>query len=265
MKKMIFSKMDDFEEKLFDFKIMFAYHSGKIENNNISYHDTRDIFDAGRVVSYTGDLKTLYEIQNQKTCYEYLKPFILERKPLDISFIKTVHYKLTKGTYDEYRYNVNKERPGEFKKHDYVTGVHEVGTYPEEVETELIELLNEINDESIDNYFLAGVYFHAMFENIHPFADGNGRVGRTLMNYYFMIHDIAPVIIYDENKMEYYRSLEMFDIEENLDDLLEFVEEQQSKTWSKKRKQERKNSLYDFQEGYSEGEDNQEDQGWCIE
>lgn len=227
-----FQTMNDFEKYLFDFKILFAFHSGKIENPNITYHDTRDIFDSGRVVGYSGNLKTLYEIENQKTCYEFLKPFILEKKALDIDFIKKIHYKLTKGTYDEYHYNVNLERPGTFKLHDYVTGIHEVGSTPENIETDLLNLIEEINDSSIQDYFTAGIYFHAAFENIHPFANGNGRVGRTLMNYYFMIHDIAPVIIYNQDKDKYYAALEQFDTQENLSFLLSFIEKEQQKTWT---------------------------------
>ena len=233
MKEMKFETMEDFEKQLYDFKILFAYHSGKIENEKITFHNTRDIFDSGRVIGYTGDLKTLFEIENQKTCYEFLKPYILKKQPLDIDFIKKVHYKLTKGTYDEYRYNVNQERPGEFKKHDYVTGIHEVGSYPEDVEQDLIDLLNEVNDKDFHDYFLGGIYFHALFENIHPFADGNGRTGRTLMNYYFMIHNIAPVIIYNEDKEMYYKALEIYDTKEELRPLLKFIEDQQEKTWSR--------------------------------
>lgn len=126
---------------------------------------------------------------------------------MDLEFIKKVHYKLTRGTYDEYRYNVNKERAGEFKKHGYVTGINEVWSYPHEVESDLNDLLEEINSYKGNDYFTVEVYFHAMYENIHPFADGNGRVGRTLMNYYFMIHDIAPVVIYNDDRKEYYHAL----------------------------------------------------------
>ena len=72
-----------------------------------------------------------------------------------------------------------------------------------------------------------------MFENIHAFADGNGRVGRTLMNYYFMIHEIAPVIIYDEDKKQYYQALEAFDQNDTLKPLKQLILQQQKKTWER--------------------------------
>ena len=74
-----------------------------------------------------------------------------------------------------------------------------MGYAPEEVEeaiSELVEELAEIGDKA--NILKAAAYFHARFEYIHPFADGNGRVGRTLLNYFLMTHGEPPVIIYDE-------------------------------------------------------------------
>lgn len=234
MKNIHIKTIKDLDDLLYDFKILFSYHSGKIENERITYHDTRDIFENGTVKGYTGDLKTLMEIQNQKVCFDYLKPYIIEKKEIDIDLVKKVHYLLTKGTYDDFRYNVRHERPGDFKKHDYITGVNEVGSYPEDVEHDLEELLEEIRTTSEDQAFVAGIYFHARFENIHPFADGNGRVGRTLMNYYFMIHDISPVVIHNEFRQLYYEALEKYDLEEDLKPLKEFIEFEQEKTWNKK-------------------------------
>lgn len=240
------NSIEDLEKSLYDFKILFAFHSNKIENNKIDFLDTRDIFEKGSVTGYTGDLRTLKTIENQVHCYNYLKAFIVDKKSLDIEFIKKIHYKLTRGTYDEVRYNVKEEKPGEFKKHDYITGVNEVGSSPENVEQDLMELLEEVNGYQGNDYFTVGVYLHAMFENIHPFADGNGRVGRTLMNYYFMIHNIAPVVIYNEDKKLYYEALEKFDSEDSdLEPLKKFIEYEQEKTWNKA-KDSKKGGLSNF-------------------
>lgn len=236
VKHMSFCSLEEIDTRLYDFKILFAYHSNKIENERIDFHDTRDIFEKGSVTGYTGDLRTLFEIENQVHCYNYIKPLIVEKKDLNMECIKKIHYKLMKGTYDDIRYHERQERPGEFKKHDYVTGKHEVGSYPHEVTSDVQELLKEIKAYQGTDYFTVGVYLHAMFEHIHPFADNNGRAGRTLMNYYFMIHDIAPVIIYNEDKPAYYQALEAFDQEDSsLAPLKSFVEAEQAKTWSKKK------------------------------
>ena len=65
--------VEDLDYYLDNFRILFAYNSNHIENPNTTYHDTREIFEHSSVSSYTGDLRTLFEIQNQKECYEFLK------------------------------------------------------------------------------------------------------------------------------------------------------------------------------------------------
>ena len=223
----------DLDLRLDSFRILFAFNSGKIENPEITYHDTREIFENGKIAGYTGNPRTLFEQQNQKTCYAFLCEKIVGREKLSIQLIKEVKRVLAEGTYDEKQYIVNGERPGEFKKHDYVTGVNEVGSYPDEVEHDLSELIDEVNAIGAKNPLKAGAYFHARFENIHPFADGNGRVGRTLLNYWLMINDYPPMIIYDEDKGVYYLALQQFDETEDLDMFADFIREQTVKTWTR--------------------------------
>ena len=141
------------------------------------------------------------------------------------------------GTYDDRRFFEHGERPGMFKKNDFVVGKNEVGSMPEEVEADLSELLEEIADVSIltkpSRVLKEATYFHMRFEFIHPFADGNGRVGRTLMNYFLMIHKHPPIIVYDEDREEYYEALEHYSEGEDLEPLFAFFEQQLKKTWAK--------------------------------
>lgn len=227
------ASVNDLDKYLDSFRILFAFHSGKIENEDITYHDTREIFENGRVVYYTGSPRALFEQQNQKLCYELLKDKIINKEPLSIELTKEIHRVLTGGTYDERRYITNNERPGEFKKHDYVTGVHEVGSAVENVGKEMEELIAEVNEYRGQDVLKAAAYFHARFEYIHPFADGNGRVGRTLTNYYLMLHNHPPLIVYDEDKRLYYECLQKYDEIEELNPLYEFFRYETEKTWKK--------------------------------
>lgn len=223
----------DLDKYLDSFRILFAFHSGRIENEEITYHDTREIFENNKVSNYTGSPRALLEQQNQKLCYEVLKAKIVKKEPLSIELIKEIHKILISGTYDEHRYIVNNERPGEFKKHDYVTGIYEVGSAVENVESDLTELIIETNDYKGEDILKAAVYLHARFEFIHPFADGNGRVGRTLMNYYLMINNHPPLIIYDEDKRLYFECLQKYDEAEELKPLYEFIKYEAEKTWER--------------------------------
>lgn len=225
---------EDIYTLLDNFKILFAYHSGKIENETITLHDTREIFENGTVINYTGDLRTLFEIKNQKDCFQYLVDRIINKEEITISFILELHRQLMKGCYDDTRYGKG-ERPGAFKKHDYVTG-DGVGTAPEEVEAELQELLDEVKDAEGKDVMTIAAYLHLRFEEIHPFADGNGRVGRTLLNYYLMTHDFPPLILYSEDKKTYYLSLAVYDKTGEIKGFIEFLKEQMVKTWEKKKR-----------------------------
>lgn len=224
---------NDLDKYLDNFRILFAFHSGKIENDEITYHDTREIFENGKVVNYTGNPRALLEQQNQKLCYEFLKEKIVKKEPLAIDLVKEIHKVLTSGTYDERRYIANQERPGEFKKHDYVTGIHEVGSAVENVENDMRELITETNEYTGDAFLKVATYLHARFEYIHPFADGNGRVGRTIMNYYLMTHNHPPLIVFEEDKRIYYECLQKYDEIEDLNSLYEFFKYETEKTWKK--------------------------------
>lgn len=223
----------DIDLKLHNFRILFAYHSGKIENDRVDYHDTREIFENGKVSNYTGDIRTLFEQKNQKDCYEMLKVPMANRQKLSIDLIKQIHFELSKGTYDESRFTKG-ERPGEFKQHDYVVGYMDAGSDSGDVENDLTELLGEVNSYSGDKILKVAAYLHAGFENIHPFADGNGRVGRTVLNYYLIINNHPPIVIYEEDRKAYYKALEAFDKNEELEPLITFLINQSSKTWNRK-------------------------------
>lgn len=220
-------------EALNGHSIAFAYHSGKIENEKITYHDTREIFEHDGVTSYTGDLRTLFEIRNAKDANELFLNSFNDKRPLDETLLKEFQKCLTQNTYDSRRWQLG-ERPGEYKRHDYVTGKEEIGAAPEDVPEEVAELLEELIETTSDrDVLIAAAYFHAKLENIHPFADGNGRVGRLAMNYFLVMHGHPPIIIHEEDRKDYYAALEAWDSEQKLVPLCNYLKEQTAKTWEK--------------------------------
>ena len=194
--------------------INFAYNSGNIENPNVTYHDTREVFEHDGVSSYTGDLRTLFEIRNAKVAMEYFFKAFREKLPFDETFIKELQRRLTLNTYDERRWQRG-ERPGEYKKGDYVTGRNETGASAEDVPDEMHELLEdlEILPEEPEKVLTAAAFFHAklLAINNHP-----------------------PLVIHQEDRKAYFEALEAWDTEQNLKPLKAFLLEQLIKTWSKR-------------------------------
>lgn len=219
-------------EAINEHSIAFAYHSGRIENELVTFNDTREIFEHDGVTSYTGDLRTLFEISNAKDANDLLLASFKVRRQLDEALIKEFQRRLTQKTYNTRCWQLG-ERPGEYKLHDYVTGKNEIGAAPEDVSEEMNELLSELTDIPNEKALTAAAYYHAKFENIHPFADGNGRTGRLTMNYFLLTHDHPPIIIHEEDRKTYYSALESWDERQELAPMIEFLKEQTAKTWGK--------------------------------
>ena len=212
--------------------VSFAYHSGNLENERITYNDTREIFDHDGVTSYTGDLRTLFEIRNAKDAYELFLQSFREQRLLDEILVKEFQRQLTQNTYETRRYQMG-ERSGEYKRHDYVTGKNEIGAAPEDVADEMRELLDELKDIPSDRLLRVAAYYHVKFENIHPFADGNGRTGRLTMNYFLVMNNHPPITIHQEDRKDYYAALEAWDERQELGLMEVFLREQTVKTWIK--------------------------------
>ena len=229
------SSITDLDDALSDYRVLFAYHSNHIEGAGVSFHQTREIFENGKVIGYTGDLRALFETENQKVCYDFLKEKIVEKATLNPELIKEIHERLCHGCYDEARW-LKGERPGNYKVGFYGVGLN-VGLPPEDVAEEVEYICDELKGASLSNddaILKAAAWFHCSFERIHAFADGNGRVGRTLLNYILMCNNLPPVIIFDEDKETYFMALEVFDHTDKIEGFVQFLKEQMVKTWTRK-------------------------------
>ena len=125
------------------FPVQFSYNSGKIENDEITLHDTEEVFSNGRIVSFTGNVRTVFEITNLKNSWQQILDMAEAGAPLTVDDLLSLHLTLTTGTYDERRW-VKGERPGSFKKGDYVVAGN-VGYAPKDGPDAIEELVQEIN------------------------------------------------------------------------------------------------------------------------
>lgn len=222
----------DLDELLRGFRPLFAYHDHLLEGREIPLATVEEFFKTGAVSQFSGDPKDLMLLQGQRNCYEYLRERVLARDDLEASLVLEVHRILTSGTYTEPFYLVNGERPGELKKRDYVTAVNAVGAAARDVGRELDHLVEEVSGYCGSELLQVAAYFHCRFENIHPFAAGNGATGRTMMNYFLMIRDHPPVVFFAEDKEEYLQCLTTYDQQRDPRPLAAFLEKELAKTWA---------------------------------
>ena len=183
-------------------QIDLTYNSNHIEGSRLSHDQTRFIFET-KTLGITDDavkVDDIVETVNHFRCID----LAIEgaNTKLSESFIKQLHYILKTGTTDAQK--------SWFKVGDYKMIENEVGgsetVKPEDVATEMKALLADYNSKS-EITFDDILDFHVRFESIHPFQDGNGRVGRLIMFKECLKHNIVPFIITEELKMFYYRGI----------------------------------------------------------
>lgn len=221
-------------ESLLDkFFLRFTYSSNKLENNETRLRDVETVFKGEKVIDFKGNKRTIKEIENHRDlCQNILKICNANNTKLSIGLVKKFHYDLMKGCFSE-ELLMKGERPGEFKKGDYVVGLHDVGVSPMEAEENINSLIQEVNEVEINenNALKVVSYFHCWFESIHPFADGNGRAGRMLLNYLLIGKNLPPIIIFENYSEEYYIALEYFNETQEIDKIINFLDCQVYKTW----------------------------------
>jgi Fic family protein len=187
-------------------QVNFAYNSNRIEGSRLTGEQTRDIFET-RAIGFKDQeavpVDDIIETSNHFVAFDYL--FDTMDMPLSNSLIRELHKILKSSTAD-----ATKERfkIGEWKKLPNEVGGTET-TLPENVEADM-NRLNAWYHSPAKIEFESIVEYHYRFERIHPFQDGNGRVGRLIMFRECLKNDIVPFIIDDDHKLFYYRGLREF-------------------------------------------------------
>ena len=183
-------------------QIELTYNSNHIEGSRLSHDQTRYIYETNTIgiAEQAVNVDDIIETSNHFRCIDLV--ISQAKKPLTEKLIKQLHRILKTGTSDS-----GKEW---FVVGDYKKLPNEVGgrstTAPEQVSSQMKELLNRYNQTEEKN-FEEIVEFHYQFESIHPFQDGNGRVGRLILFKECLKNNIVPFVIDENLKLFYYRGL----------------------------------------------------------
>ena len=179
-------------------QIELTYNSNHIEGSKLTHDQTRYIFETNTIGVENDAL--IIETANHFKCIDMI--INNAKYKLTEKFIKQLHYTLKSGTSDSRKdwFNV-----GEYKKLPNEVGGKETAK-PEDVATKIKAILKDYNQKE-EHTLEEIIDFHYTFETIHPFQDGNGRVGRLIMFKECLKNNIVPFIIDEDLKMFYYRGL----------------------------------------------------------
>lgn len=216
-----------------------AYNSNKIEGSTLTEKQTASIFETGTVVAEPDvfiKTKDIEELTGHFKMFNYTLKYIDE--PLSEDIIKNMHKNLKEGVFED---RANGYAIGDYKRRaNIVSDI--VTASPKDVPERMKELLDDYHSK-----FLISLKdiaeLHAKFEKIHPFQDGNGRVGRMIVFKECLAHNFVPVIIRDENKAIYMKHLHDAQVKQDSSGLIDyFISEQKHYLESTKE------LIYDYEE-----------------
>ena len=202
----IINKFDIEDFRLYN-EVLFASHNCGIEGNSFSVDDTRALKEQGLgMIPHGKSLFEAFEILDHFKAYEYLFSQIDE--PLSEKLLKATHRILTEHTLS---YRLPNAVPGEYTDTDMAAGDTVFGDHRELISQvpKLLESTQRMLENDIHPMTLAAK-FHCFFEFLHPFRDGNGRIGRLFANFILAKKNQPIVIIERERKEEYITALKFY-------------------------------------------------------
>jgi len=205
------------ENRYETFTSLFTYDSNAIEGNSLTLEETSYLLFEKRVPS-SKSLREINETINHKLAFDYILNY---KEDITKEFILELHKLVVKDTLKESLNNqIGKYRDVQV----YIRGRDWLPPKPEDVPKEMRDLLSwyTLNKNELHPLILAS-YFHIAFETIHPFVDGNGRVGRLLMNFILHKHKYPMINIPSKIKFKYYQALETATLNGNLRPFLELM------------------------------------------
>lgn len=194
-----------------EFMLQLTYHSNRIEGNTLTMDETATVLFDDRPVAHKTFIEQL-EVKNHQTALSYLWKH--PKDPLNEEWVLNMHGMLMNGI---------REDAGWYRSH----AVRIVGSFvptanPLKV-PELMRKLAPAFEKTGKDFFHHLAVVHASFEKIHPFSDGNGRVGRLLLNAMLLRADFAPALIREDRRRLYYAYLKRAQLDEDYSPLQDFL------------------------------------------
>lgn len=188
-------------------QVNLAYSSSRMASNRLTRNQVLELYRTGKISVAFEPMKVddIYEIDNHFRACTYVIDNLLE--PLHTAHLRKLHSLLFYGT--------EADRNGSMRTGEFRSSPHKYGLPPEQISKELSALIKEY--EAKKKVQLADILdFHVRFERIHPFEDGNGRLGRLIMMKECLRHQIVPFIYDDKHRGKYNRGVQEWDTNPDL-------------------------------------------------
>ena len=191
-----------------------VFNSNAIENSTLTLKDTEDILIRGQILR-DAEVREVYEAKNLARVMELLVEN--PHQNLTVEVVLALHHIVLSG--------INDSAAGRFRSGDewVRVGTH-IGANPQFVNDLVYKLVDNYNSDNERDLICKVAYFHNEFEYIHPFLDGNGRIGRVLINQQLMKEGLPPILIPARNKrQDYYPALDAYDKKNDLVPLEDYL------------------------------------------
>jgi len=207
---------DNLENRYESFISLFTYDSTNIEGNTLTLQETSQLLFEGRTPRKS--IREINEAINHKKAFDYLLKY---KGEISKKFILKLHSLIVQETLKpELSNQIGKYRTLQV----YIRGTNWLPPKPSEVQREMGSLLSwYTKNKNKLHPLILSAYFHSAFETIHPFVDGNGRVGRLLMNFILHKKKYPMINILNKRKYAYYNYLEESQLKGNLRPLIKFL------------------------------------------
>src|SRR5690625_468947 len=205
-----------------DFNIKNTYHSNAIEGNTLTLYETKAVLEDGITISGKS-FREHAEANNHLEALEYVEDLINQDVPLTQRTIKDIHAIVLQG--------IDRSIAGKYRSTAaLITGANHTPPSPEKIQDEMDKLMEWYESAEELHPVEKASMLHAKFVNIHPFADGNGRTSRLLMNFELMKAKYPPITIEKDERFKYYEVLDISGVKKDYGPFTEFVSERAVKT-----------------------------------
>lgn len=223
--KHILDSLDDFTRKNWEdtFTIEFTHDTTAIEGNTLTLIDTKMILEDGIVPKET-TLFELDQIRGHADAWQYVKENVKNNIPLSENVIKDIHERVVpaRGVGGIYR-----------TVPVYIRGAQHVPPNYKKVRELMKYFIQDVNIRKFSSIAELAAWTHAEFVKIHPFQDGNGRTARLLLNYQLMLNNYPPINIKKDNVREYFDTLEIYALTNDIKPFTDLVQDNIEKSLDK--------------------------------